>query len=179
MSERIRRVQQRSVYRNPHVEVFDDEVEFAGQRRGTYIRIRPGGVGAGVVVIAQSTLGIALVRTYRYPIAQWQWALPRGFGQNESPLHTAEAELQEELGLSAISYVQLGSLTPDSGLMESQVAVVLAQVAAADLDPPDKLEVEAAKWVTLEDLKLEIARGDIRDGFTMAALCLAQAQGAL
>jgi 8-oxo-dGTP pyrophosphatase MutT (NUDIX family) len=179
MTERIRRVRERSVYRNPHVEVFDDEVEFDGLRRGTYIRIRPGGVGAGVVIIAQGTLGIALVRTYRYPIASWQWGLPRGFGHSESPLRTAEAELREELGLSGLSYTQLGSLTPDSGLIESEVAVVLARVAATELDPSDKREVEAARWVTLEDLKLEIARGHILDGFTLAALFLAQAQGAL
>ena len=179
MTEPIRRTRQRLVYRNPHVAVFDDEVEFDGQRRGTYIRIRPEGVGAGVVIIPHGTLGIALVRTYRYPIGEWQWALPRGFGQDESPLRTAKTELREELGLAALSYTQLGSVTPDSGLMESEVAVVLAKVAAAELNPLDKQEVDAARWVTLEDLWLEIARGDIRDGFTMAALCLAQAQGAL
>lgn len=179
MTKHIRRIRERSVYRNPHVEVFDDEVEFGGLVRGSYVRIRPGGLGAGVVVIAKGSLGIAMVLTYRYPIADWEWALPRGFGQDESPLRTAEAELQEELGLSALSYTQLGSLTPDSGLMESEVAVVLAQVAAAELAPSDKREVRATRWVTLENLKQEIARGDIRDGFTMAALCLAQAQGAL
>lgn len=179
MTERIRRIREKSVYRNPHVEVFDDEVEFDGGRRGSYVRIRPGGVGPGVVVIAHGSLGIALVRTYRYPIADWQWALPRGFGQDESPLRTAQAELEEELGLSALSYTQLGSLTPDSGLMESEVAVVLVEVAAAELDPSDRQEVDATRWVTVEDLKLEIARGEIRDGFTIAALCLAQAQEAL
>lgn len=179
MAEHIRRIREKSVYQSAHVEVFDDEVEFDGSRRGTYIRIRPGGEGAGVVVIPRGPLGIALVRTYRYPIADWQWALPRGFGQDESPLRTAEAELEEELGLSARSFTHLGWVTPDSGLMESEVAVVLAEVATTELSPSDTQEVVAARWISPRELKLEIAHGDIRDGFTMAAMCLAEAQGAL
>jgi ADP-ribose pyrophosphatase len=175
----IRRVRGHEVYRNDLVVVHDDEVEFASGRRGRHARVGWNVEGAGVVLLPTHARQVALVRTFRYPLDEWQWALPRGFAHGPDPLETARAELLEELGASDAQLALLGHLTPDSGLLSTRVAVVHAALPSPDLKPVDADEVAETRWVSLDDLTTEVGNGRIEDGFTLAALSLARALGVL
>jgi 8-oxo-dGTP pyrophosphatase MutT (NUDIX family) len=175
----IHRWQARLVYANDYARVYDDDVVFGDGRPGRHLRVHPAGPGPGVVILPVHDGAVALVRTYRYPIAAWQWALPRGFSHGADPLETAKIELVEELGVSATRLRLLGQVTPDSGLLDSRVAVVLAHAAETALAPRDHLEVAAARWAPLAEITALIARGELDDGLTLAALALAHSQGAL
>ena len=175
----IRRTRERLVHANEYIRVYDDDVAFEGGAAGRYVRIEPAGDGPGAVVLAVHEGRIALVRTYRYPLGAWQWALPRGFAHGSDPLVTARAELGEETGVTEARLEVLGSVTPDSGVQSHRVAVVLARVdRLPDGGPPDA-EVAEVRWVTVGDLEALIAGGEIEDGFTMAALTLARVRAAL
>ena len=172
----IRRVRERLVHENTYVRVFDDDVTFADGAAGRYVRIEPAGPGPGAVLLALYEGRIALVRTYRYPIGDWQWALPRGFAHGTDPLVTARAELEEETGVTSADLRVIGSITPDSGVQAQRVAIVLAEVRRVpDGGPPDD-EVAEVRWVTVDELEREIADGAIEDGFTLATLSLARVQ---
>jgi len=174
----IRRLQERVVYENEFVSVSDDDVAFVDGSRGRYLKVEPrGGPGAVILPVHAGTVG--MVRTFRYALGDFQWALPRGFGQSADPVETAREELNAELGSTDARFRLLGYVTPDSGLLASRVAVFLADVGDTHAVPKDTREVSGWRWVPLDELWAEIAAGDIEDGFTLSALALARAVGKL
>jgi 8-oxo-dGTP pyrophosphatase MutT (NUDIX family) len=175
----IRRLREVLVHANRFVRVYDDEVEFPSGSRGSYVRLVPAVAGPGVALLAVCDGLIALVRTYRYPIGDWQWGLPRGLAHDTDPLVTAAAELREELGAEAAGLRVIGSFTPDSGLEDIHVHVVVATVEDRTGRPQDVDEVAAVRWVTVDQLWEMAANGRLDDGMTLAALAIAQAKGAL
>lgn len=165
------------VHSNPFVRIFDDEVEFADGSDGHYLRIESGGEGLGAVILPVCRGAIGLVKTFRYPLDEWEWALPRGFAEDPDPLVTAREELREELGISARSLELIGTFSPDSGMFSQKVAVVLATVDDPAGDIEDLAEVGDTRWVELPALWDEISDGRLTDGMTLAALALATVRG--
>ncbi|RKE20151.1 NUDIX hydrolase [Streptomyces sp. TLI_171] len=176
----IRTVREVLAYRNRFVDVYDDEVSFPSGTDGRYLRIRHRDEGLGVVILPVHAGTVGLVRTYRYPLGRPQWGLPRGFSHSTDPLVTARTELREELGIADAEFLLLGTMTPDSGLLAADVAVVHASVpsttAALPLAPD---EVTDTRWLPLPTLWHWIATGALDDGMTLAALALAQAHALL
>jgi 8-oxo-dGTP pyrophosphatase MutT (NUDIX family) len=161
------------VYENDFVRVWDDDVSFVGGREGTHVRIESTRSGNGVVILVRATDRIALVRVYRYPLGAWEWALPRGFSEEQDSLATVRRELIEELGLKEVTPVRLGTITPDSGLMSTEVEVFRVVLATEPITVAEDVEeVHAIAWVSTEDLERRIADGEIKDAFTIAAMTL-------
>lgn len=175
----IRCMHEHLVYENEFARVYDDTVAFPDGDEGRYLRVQPVGRGPGVVILPFRSGYISVVRTYRYPVGEWQWALPRGFSQGPDPLETARSELREEMGVTEARVRLLGHITPDSGLLASRIAVVLAEIEDPWIGPTDFREVVAVRWVGLTALEAEVAEGQIEDGLTLAALALARARGDL
>jgi 8-oxo-dGTP pyrophosphatase MutT (NUDIX family) len=175
--EKLREVQ---VFENRFVQVFNDEVRFPDGTNGTYLRIDPPvSGGPGVVVLAVDGQAVGLVHSYRYPIGEEQWALPRGFGDardDGDPLRTARREMSEELGSTADNLELLGWVTPDSGLQSARVGIVFAEVQRRGV-PSDTFEIEAARWIDLPDLWSLVRNGEIEDSFTLSALARAASSG--
>lgn len=181
MSEQpaVRRIEERRVFsKPPFVEVFDDEVEVSGGRRTQYHRVVEGEGRPGVVILAVCDGEVGLVRTYRYAIGSWEWALPRGYGHGDDPEGSARAEAQEELGRDPDELVALGQVHPNTGILATEVHVFLARYEPpAPVQPDDVAEVAEIRWLTIEALQAEIAEGAITDGITLSALLLAQVTG--
>ncbi|MFD7643023.1 NUDIX hydrolase [Kitasatospora sp. NPDC059795] len=176
----IRRTREVLAYRNRFVDVYDDEVAFPGGAAGHYLRIRHREEGLGVVILPVHDDLIGLVRTYRYPLGRPQWGLPRGFSQHADPLVTARAELHEELGVTEAEFHLLGTMTPDSGLLATTVAVVHATVPTTPTAAPlDTTEVAETRWLPLPTLRHWITTGHLDDGMTLSALTLAHTHGRL
>jgi len=146
MSDEIRRTEERLVYANPYVRVFDDSVRFPDGRAGTYVRIASATPGEGAVIIAHYRGRYALVRTWRYALGQAQLAFPRGFAHGTDVLQTARNELFEEVGATVTAAEVLGYVTPDSGLLAQRVAVVLVDIEDEPTGPHDS-EVSNVTWV--------------------------------
>ncbi|MFJ5230401.1 NUDIX hydrolase [Kitasatospora sp. NPDC088391] len=172
----VRRTREVLAYRNRFVDVYDDEVVFPSGTPGTYLKIRHRDEGLGVVILPVHGDTIGLVRTYRYPLGRPQWALPRGFSHGTDPLLTARTELHEELGIPDAEFHLLGTMTPDSGLLAAEVAIVRALVPTTTPSSPlAPDEVTETRWLPLPELWHWIATGALDDGMTLAALTLAQA----
>ena len=73
----------------------------------------------------------------------------------------------------------LGTLTPDSGMLASRVAVVQARVDEPAQQAVDVREASAIRWLHIRDLRHWVAQGRIEDGISLAALTLANALGRL
>jgi 8-oxo-dGTP pyrophosphatase MutT (NUDIX family) len=153
-------------------EVFLDTYGLAAGGTAELHRVRVGGGRTGVVVLARRGGDVLLVRQWRPTVRRWAWELPRGFGESE-PVADALRELAEETGIAAPSGRLLARLDVDSGLLESEVAVVEVAVAVgatprdgADADG----EVEQSRWWSANELAEGIRSGEVRDCFTLAAL---------
>ena len=131
----------------------------------------------GVVIVADHARCFLLVRQYRPAIAAWSWEFPRGMGEDRDPLVDAERELREETGLVAASVRLIGFVYPNTGLLNTRVAVISAQIA--DIRPKSKPdgEVVELRWVDAAALSAQIACGELTDGLSLAALTLRNALG--
>jgi ADP-ribose pyrophosphatase len=92
----------------------------------------------------------------------------------------AVRELREETGVVASTAAVIARLDVDSGLLESEVAVVEAEIPCDAALLPDAAgdgEVAAARWWSPSDIADAIHAGTLRDGFTLAALGVAGATG--
>lgn len=99
-------INERSVYKNAFLEVFDDEVMFPNGDKGSYYRIKKASE-YGVTVLAIKEGKLLLLEEFRHNERQWVWTTPTGGSEPEiTPYDCAEKELREESGYIA------GSMTP-------------------------------------------------------------------
>lgn len=168
----IRRLREVIAYENRFIRLYDDSVEFPGGRQGNYVRLETLPAGTPVVLLAHWEGRIGLVQTYRYPIGRPEWSLPRGFAHGSSIEASAAEELREELGATASDLRVLGHVTPDSGLLSTRAAVVIARVVEVSDSHDDFEEVAAKRWVTPVELTSMIRSGEIEDAFTLSAWML-------
>lgn len=173
----VRRLRQHEVYRNRFVTLYDDDVVFPDGQEGTHVRLVPGGGGPGVAALVTSGDRVALVLTHRYAIGEWQWAIPRGFGHGQDPTASIMAELREELGGGPTTLTRLGRITPDSGLLASEVHLYHAAWAEPQAVTEDPAEVQAIAWLRVADLRRAVAEQQVSDAFTLADVALADARG--
>lgn len=153
-------------------EVYLDTYRLPSGAETVQHRIRVGGGRTGVVVLARRGDDILLVRQWRPAIGRWAWELPRGFGETD-PVSDALRELLEEAGLVASEAVAVAYLDVDSGLLENEVAVVEVLIQSDAPVRPGLAgdgEIAGARWWSPNEIAKAIRAGELRDGFTLAAL---------
>lgn len=175
----IHRIRENLIYRNRFATIYDDPVTFVDGSEGSYLRIVESDGKPGVAMLAVCDGQIALVRTYRYPLASWEWAIPRGHAHGDDTNRSARAELAEEIGQEPNELISIGTVTPNSGLLAGQVELFLARYSTAVSNPADRREVADVKWIDIAALYDEIANDQIKDSFTLSAITCAQARGLL
>jgi hypothetical protein len=131
----------------------------------------------GMATLAVSRGLIALVRTYRYPIAEYEWAIPRGFARVADPRRSVAGDLADHLGAEPASLEDLAVVTPHSGLVTTRVHIFLARYDTPVQPEPVRHRPATVRWEPLEQLRAEIRIGKITDGHTLAALGAALIQG--
>lgn len=170
----IRTVEQRLVYENGYVRVFDDRVVFPDGHEGTYYHSRwKAPYGVGVVPVADKQ--ILLVRSFRYSEGAYSLEIPRGFGAAaRTPREQALIELREETGLEAAALEELFSLGDDY-----RTHVYIAQIAdrsRLSLSGQEPTEAIAGfEWIPIAGLDAtSLAARGIHDAITMASLLAAR-----
>lgn len=185
LNSQIKRLEARIAYEeadNPWVCLYFDRVQFPDGKIGRYNRLVMSEGRPGVVILPLRAGRVGLVQQYRYPIARTLWELPRGFGESADPRSDAQRELREELGVDGADLIDLGTLHPDSGLVETEVHVYLAKCHAGEIDGSglaDGHEISGIRWIAVSQLWDEIAEGRITDAFTLSAVAKAMARGLL
>lgn len=133
----------------------------------------------GVVIIsALEDKRLVLIRQFRHAGNDFSLEFPAGLiDENESGVHCAIRELEEEAGFRAAKVEALGSFFTSPGMSDEQLTVVFAseltetkQQATAD---EFILGVELFSPIELERA---IARGEVTNGTTIVAFAMARAQ---
>lgn len=158
------------VYENPWFHVV---------KEGNFHIIEENTKGAGAVVLPVVGDKLLLLEMRR-PSQNMELTLeiPRGFGsEGEDAVTCARRELREETGydLPLEAFQPIGHVRANTGILRSRVAVFAVQIAPDMVRLPPDDEAESMRLVSLSDLPVLIADGQIEDGFTLSALMLYQA----
>ena len=160
-----------TVYQNPW---------FSVRRRGGMHWVSQG-KRAGAVVIARRRQDgrIALLRHDRpTTVGRVVWELPRGGAlPGEALQDCALREGREETGCRLRMIKSLGTLYPDTSILESCVGVFLVEASSmtsvdANPDLAERAAVRGLMWLRPRQIAWLLRSGLIVDGFTVAAMGL-------
>ena len=159
----------KSVYKNPWIEVEEHEIVRPNGDDGLYGIVK---TSNSVTIIAENNeQKILLIHAYSYPGKKWHWELPAGGGDGEDLLVAGKRELQEEAGLVANNWEQIGYFRPMDGLMPERCALWLAtDLQNADyLDADDSDVIDDRKFFSMDEINEMIKAGKVDEGTTLAS----------
>lgn len=133
--------------------------------------------GAAAMVVLDAEHGTLLERQWRSPMDRAFWEIPAGkIDKGEDPFETAVRELQEETGLVASRWVELGTIHNAIGYSNERIVIYLAQ----DIKPAENgQKLDEGEFLTLQrrsfEQALEMTRtGEITDVKTLVGLAWAR-----
>lgn len=130
---------------------------------------------ASAAIVHDPERGILLLWRHRFVTDTWGWEIPGGeIDAGESPEEAAARETLEETGWRPGPLRHAGFFHPMSGRVDQTFHVCVADGAEHVGEPADPHEAERVEWVATDELPRLIRDGEIRDGYTLAALTLAE-----
>lgn len=130
--------------------------------------------GAAVVAINASD-HVCLLYQYRHAAGGWLWELPAGkIEHGEPPLRTARHELEEEAGVRAENWRELGEVVSSPGVFNERVHLFLATGLSGATRRAEEHEVFERHWVPYKEALAWARQGKIQDAKSVAALFRAQ-----
>ncbi|HET8899774.1 MAG TPA: ADP compounds hydrolase NudE [Rhodanobacteraceae bacterium] len=151
------------------------DLEFSNGVRRTHERVISSGLGAAIIVPMLDTDTVLLVREYGVGLDHYELGLPKGrLDRDETAEQGANRELKEEAGYGARRLKVIGALSLSPAYMSHMAHVVLAEDLYPEKlqgDEPEPLDVVPWK---LSELHTLIARDDVTEGRSIAALFMAR-----
>jgi len=159
------------VYENPWVRMREDSVITPTGKDGIYGVLES--KDSVMVVVLNEKEEVLLIRTFAYPAQSWNWELPGGGGEGEDAAIASARELEEEAGIRARSWENLGTTRVCNGLMTERMTVYLTY----DLSFDGKKEiadeqVAEQRFFSLDEIYKMVAAGDVNDGQSLTGLFL-------
>jgi len=157
------------IHKGNLLELHKERVEF--QNGGhTYFDIvkHPGGA---VIAAINETNQICLLKQWRHAVDEYVWELPAGcLEPDEPPIETAKRELEEEAGVIADEWRDLGKIIPSPGFSNEVLYLYDARGLSEGTIKLDDAEQLEAHWLPVSTV-IEMARcGEIVDAKTLALL---------
>lgn len=162
----------KEVYAGKLLHVHRREVRLPdGRKSGRELIVHP---GASAMVVLDDQNRIVLERQWRSPMDRAFWEIPAGkIDKGEDPLfQTAVRELEEETGLQAENWVELGTIHNAIGYSNERIVIYLAKnvcfsETGQKLDPGEFLTLVS---VPFEEALAMTRNGDITDVKTVIGL---------
>jgi 8-oxo-dGTP pyrophosphatase MutT (NUDIX family) len=162
-------ISSRQVYDNPWINLREDRVIRPDGNPGIYGVVHFKNVAVGVVAIEDNL--IYLIGQYRYTLGRYSWEVPEGgCPETEEPLCAAQRELQEETGLRAAKWEELGRAHLSNSVTDELAVWYLATGLSQGLDSPEGTERLVVRRVPLEEVFGMIRSGVITDALSLLAI---------
>lgn len=163
-------IRSKEVYKNKWMTVSEEEGKTNFGKNFLYgiVHKEP-----AALIIPWDGTRFTLVGQYRYPIDKDTWEFSQGHFEHGSIEETARIELKEETGISADSLKIIGTFYVAPGHHTQICKVFLAEgLTEGETNPEDSEEGMKTKKVTLNELEDMIAKGEMQDGPSLAALSI-------
>lgn len=133
--------------------------------------------GGAVVVALNDENEVCMLRQFRHAAGGVIWELPAGCidAGEAAPLATARRELEEEAGLLARDWQDLGSIYTTPGFCDEVLYLYLArhlETTSTDHGEDELIEVQ---WLPMSEALRMVMENEVRDGKTVAGLFKARA----
>ncbi len=116
------------IARDKYIMLVRDPVIFPTGATGLYDRLLSESKGGSAILPVFSNGDYGLIVQFRHATRAWELELPRGNAElGESPLDTAKRELIEETGFESNDWTYLGTMNPDSGMLQWSVPIFVAR----------------------------------------------------
>ena len=164
----------RKVYQNPWLSLREDKVIRPDGKEGIY-GVVDTRIATGVVALS-SEREIYLVGQYRYPTEMYSWEIIEGGTDgNEEALIAAKRELQEEAGLIAGKWMQLGGEIHLSNCITSERCFIYLAEDFQEVEAcPEGTEVLSVKKIPFAEALAMVDSGEIVDSVSIMAIYRAQ-----
>lgn len=162
-------INSREVFKGRIIRVRFDTVRLPNGKECTREVVEhPGGVA---ILAIDSEDRVLLVRQYRYPFERVLTEIPAGKREpGEPPFITAQRELQEEVGATADTWTELGTLIPSPGCYGETLYLYMAQDLHFGATHPDEDEFLEPLRVPLDEAVRQCMDGTLTDAKTVAAI---------
>lgn len=162
-------IDSREIFKGRILRVRLDTVRLPNGKEGIREVVEhPGGVA---ILAIDSEDRVLLVRQYRYPFERVMTEVPAGKREpGEPPFITAQRELQEEVGATADTWTELGTLIPSPGCYGETLYLYMAQDLHFGATHPDEDEFLEPLRVPLDEAVRQCMDGTLTDAKTVAAI---------
>ena len=162
-------IDSREIFKGRILRVRLDTVRLPNGKEGIREVVEhPGGVA---ILAIDSEERVLLVRQYRYPFERVMTEVPAGKREpGEPPFITAQRELQEEVGATADTWTELGTLIPSPGCYGETLYLYMAQDLHFGATHPDEDEFLEPLRVPLDEAVRQCMDGTLTDAKTVAAI---------
>lgn len=127
--------------------------------------------GGAVIVAVNADDHVCLIRQYRYAVGGNIWELPAGtIDPDEIPLQTAKRELEEETGVRAQQWRDLGTIWPSPGYCDEILYLYLATKIEMTNVKHNSDELIEVHWLPLQTALTMVHNNEIQDAKTVAGL---------
>lgn len=162
-------ISSKQIYKNEWIRLREDKVITPTGSEGIYgvVETKP---AIGIVPLTDD-LQTYLVGQYRYTLDVYSWEIPEGGGMDgESNLTAAKRELLEETGLSAESWLDMGSLYTSNSITNEIAYIFLAENLRQGQAQPDHTEdLQVRKLPFIEAWQM-VQNGEIKDSMAVIGL---------
>ena len=163
-------VDSQEIFDGQVVHLFKDNITLPNGKPATREVIRH--VGAVAIVPMTDDGKVIVERQFRYPLNQVITEIPAGKldSKAEDRLAAAKRELEEETGLLAEEWIELGEYYPAAAYCDEVIMMYLAKGLYQGTRHLDEDEFLNIMEVSLDELVDEIMQGKVADGKTQAAI---------
>ena len=163
----------KNIYNGKIINLEVEEVELPNGSIAELELVRHPG-GAAVVALDDKNR-VCLLKQFRYAVGGWVWELPAGkIDHKEPPSETASRELEEEAGVVAERWDELGYMISSPGVFDEKVWLYLARGLKAVEQQPEEHEVYELHWLDFNEALDWAYSGKISDAKTVIALARAE-----
>jgi 8-oxo-dGTP pyrophosphatase MutT (NUDIX family) len=171
VSARWENLGEKPLVETPWFQLRQAEVQLPGGRRVNHylFRLPP----LVLTAVLDQDDRVLLLWRHRFIPDSWGWELPSGIaGPGEDLAAAAARQALQESGWEPVGPRPLLQLEPAAGLTDAVHHVFWTDQVVHRGDPPAAFEAERIEWVPLDRAAALIARGEIRQASTAAALLI-------